>query len=132
MELFPLFQFMPNFQAVPSPQSPAALQEGSVTEGKSLLGLRVAGTLPSLVKPGRGALAMLAGQGCRWLGSSPFHMVGSQAFLPTSRSHRFPPRPCSQHHRLGLCSSCTGSPVDTRFFFSGAGVGHFKNAAVNF
>lgn len=50
MELFPLFEFMPNFQAVPSLQSPAAQQEGSVTEGKSLLGLRVAGMLPSLVK----------------------------------------------------------------------------------
>lgn len=83
-------------------------------------------------KPGRGALAVPAGQGCRWLGSSPFHMLGSQALLPASRSHRFPPRPCSQHHQLGFCSSCAGSPVDMRGVFSGAGVGHFKNAAANF
>lgn len=38
MELFPLFQFVPNFRAVPGLQSPTAPQEGSVTEGKSLSG----------------------------------------------------------------------------------------------
>lgn len=38
LALFPLFQFVPNFRAVPSPQSPTTPEEGSVMEGKSLSG----------------------------------------------------------------------------------------------
>lgn len=87
MELVLLFHFIPSFQAV---------QEGPVLKGKSLLGLRVAGTLLPLVNPAEEHVAVLvAPERCLWRGRFPafspsflWPRASFSALLPAS-----PPQP---------------------------------------